>query len=254
MLSIQQLTLIKGQRLLCQDLNLNILAGEAWLILGMNGSGKSTLLSTLAAWQTAHHGKILLQGQSLADWPARQRAQQIAWLHQHDNVHFPMSVMAKVLSGCQTRLSAWQWENDHDFAQATTLLKALDLAHLADHDLATLSGGECRRASLAAILMQQADVLLLDEPLSQLDIHHQQYALKRLKQEREQGKSLLVVSHDPNHARLFATHALLLFGDGRWLAGTTAEVLTVEHLTELYQYPVRALTEASGTWFVADSE
>ena len=189
LLSIHNLTLQQGQRLLCRDLNLAIYPHEAWLILGMNGSGKSTLLATLAGWHPATTGNIVLRGQALSDWPARQRAQTMAWLHQHDEHPFPLSVLEKVLTGCQPRLSRWQWESDTDIRLASELLTRLDLAHFEHRDLGTLSGGECRRVSLATILMQQAPLMLLDEPLSQLDIHHQQQTLAILAQQRQQGHS-----------------------------------------------------------------
>jgi len=91
---------------------------------------------------------------------------------------------------------------------------------------------------------------LLDEPLSQLDLRHQQQALQVLREESERGKTLFVVSHDPNHARRFASHALLLFGEGRWLAGPIGDVLTAEYLSALYRHPVRSIEDEGGSWFV----
>lgn len=251
LLTINHITLQQGQRLLCQNLNLSIHSHEAWLILGMNGSGKSTLLSTVAGWHPATTGNIMLQGQPLSDWTARQRAQTMAWLSQHDEHPFQLSVLEKVLTGCQPRLSRWQWESDADVRLASELLSRLDLTDFEHRDLGTLSGGECRRVSLATILMQQAPLMLLDEPLSQLDIHHQQQTLALLAQQRKLGHSLLMVSHDPNHAHALATHVLFLFGEGQWLAGTREEMMTTDNLSRVYQQAFTALTDNTGTqWFV----
>lgn len=250
LLTIDQLDLHQGSRQLCQQLNLTVNAGEAWLILGKNGAGKSTLLATLSGWRKPDAGHVLLQQQNLTQWKPRARARTMAWLTQHDDYPFPLSVLEKVLTGCHPRLPRWAWESADDVQLAQQLLTQLDLAGLEPRNLATLSGGERRRVALATVLMQQAQLLLLDEPLSQLDVHHQQQTLELLKQQRIQGKSLLVVSHDPNHARSFASHALLLFGDGRWCAGPVTDIITSQNLSELYQHPIRALSDEQGVWYV----
>ena len=250
MLQTRQLDIRVGERLLCRSLDLQVQAGESWLILGENGCGKSTLLATLAGWRQPAGGEILLQGQALAGWPARQRARTIAWMTQQDDCPFPLTVMEKTLTGCHPRLGRWQWESAGDLALAQRQLQRLDLAGLAERDLATLSGGERRRASLATTLLQQAELLLLDEPLSQLDLRHQQQALGVLREEQAQGRTIMLVGHDPNHARQFASHVLLLHGDGRWQAGPLAEVLTADALSGLYHCAIRATLVDGLPWFV----
>ena len=251
LLELQQISLGQAQRILCQHLNLRIQAGQRWLILGQNGCGKSTLLATLAGWQRPQSGEIYLRQTALNAWPARQRAQQLAWLHQQDDNPFPMQVLEKILTGCHARLSRFAWESTADRQRAMTLLQQLDLADFAARDLGSLSGGERRRVSLATVLMQDTPLLLLDEPLSQLDIHHQQQTLQLLSSVYA-DRTILMVSHDPNHAWRFATHALLLFGDGQWQAGEIQQVLTPEHLSRLYQYPIKLMRDSQDQWLIPD--
>jgi iron complex transport system ATP-binding protein len=246
---VTQLSLQQGTRRLCEQLNLQLQQGEMWLILGQNGCGKSTLLTTLAGWHSAHMGTVYLAGQPLQHYHPRERAKQLAWMPQHDQHPFPTTVLEQVLTGCHARLSRFAWESQADHIQVHAWLAQLDLAGFAHRDLATLSGGEQRRVALATALMQQTPLLLLDEPLSQLDLRHQQQTLQLLQQHSDQGHTLMLVSHDPNHAR-YCSHALLLFGDGRWLAGTVAEVCTTENLSALYQTPIFALTHGQDGWFV----
>jgi iron complex transport system ATP-binding protein len=249
-LDICQLSLQQSDRTLCQALNLTIHQGDAWVILGQNGCGKSTLLSSLAGWHFPHAGHVLLHNKSLKQWPSRERAQHMAWLCQQDDNPFPSTVLEKVLTGCHSRLKRWQWESQQDHQHAESLLASLDLAGFAARDLSTLSGGERRRVSLATVLMQQTPLLLLDEPLSQLDIHHQQQTLTLLSAERLLGKTIVMVSHDPNHAVRFASHVLLMFGNGRWIAGHKTDVLTTQHLSALYDHPMREITQDTHRWFV----
>lgn len=251
MLAVHNLSLVRGTRRLVNGLNLDIALGQCWLVLGENGSGKSTLLATLAGWLKPETGDIRLDGKVLGDWPARERARKMAWLAQADENPFPLSVLAKTLTGREPHLGRWDWEGADDIALARTQLARLDLDGLEMRDLATLSGGERRRVALATTLTQDAELLLLDEPLSQLDLRHQQQALAILREEVAMGKTVVMVSHDPNHARDLASHALLLFGDGRWLAGPVADVLTAEHLFSLYHCPVRRIGDGQGGWFVA---
>ena len=250
LLQTQNLSLKQGERVLIADLNLTIGAGEAWIVLGENGCGKSTLLSSLAGWFKPCGGAVLLGGQAIAQVAPAQRAKQIAWQTQQDECPFPLTALEKTLTGRHPHLSRWEWESAADLALAQQQLARLDLADFGARDLASLSGGERRRVSLATALTQQAPLLLLDEPLSQLDLRHQQQALGVLREELQQGRSIVMVSHDPNHAAQFATHALLLFGNGQWQAGVLADVLNAEMLSKLYHHPVFEMQQEGKSWFV----
>ena len=249
-IQLNGVTLRQGERVLCRDLSLVMQAGERWLVLGENGCGKSTLLSVLAGWQPAAAGCVMLDGADVHQLPARERATRLAWLTQQDEHPFPMTVMEKVLTGRHPYIPRWSWEGEEDRRIVADMLARLDIAHLASHDLATLSGGERRRASMAAVLAQQTDWLLLDEPLSQLDIRHQQSGLQQLQRLADEGKGMVVVSHDPNHAWAFASHVLMLYGDGRWQAGTVDTQLTADNLSQLYRCPVEVLDRKGIPWFL----
>jgi iron complex transport system ATP-binding protein len=250
LLQTQNLSLKQGERVLIADLNLTIGAGDAWIVLGENGCGKSTLLSSLAGWFKPCGGAVMLRGQAITQVAPAQRALAMAWQTQQDECPFPLTVLEKTLTGRHPHLSRWEWESDADLALAQQQLARLDLADFGARDLASLSGGERRRVSLATALTQQAPLLLLDEPLSQLDLRHQQQALGVLREELQQGRSIVMVSHDPNHAAQFATHALLLFGNGEWQAGVLADVLNAKMLSKLYHYPVIEMQQDGKSWFV----
>jgi iron complex transport system ATP-binding protein len=111
-------------------------------------------------------------------------------------------------------------------------LEAMEVAELAARDVRTLSGGERQRVAIAAMLAQDTPLLLLDEPANALDLAHQVGVMKLLSRLcRDQGKTAVMIGHDLTLAHSVSTHALLLMGDGRWLAGTTADVMRALNLS-----------------------
>ena len=139
--------------------------------------------------------------------------------------------METVLLGRHPHIPRWQWESARDLAIAAGALAAVGLGGYEDRDVSTLSGGERRRAALAAVLAQTPRIFLLDEPTNQLDPNHQLQALQLLRERADAGAAVIVTLHDPNLAERFADDALLIGGDGDWQWGPAADVLTAaQHL------------------------
>jgi len=149
-----------------------------------NGSGKSLSLHTLAGLRSPRAGALLISGRPLTDWPRRALARELALLPQNVEDPFPASVMETVLLGRHPHIARWQWESARDLAIASDALVAVGLAGYEERDVLTLSGGERRRAALAAVL-DKPRIFLLDEPTNQLDPNHQLEALQLL---RERGR------------------------------------------------------------------
>jgi len=121
------------------------------------------------------------------------------------------------------------------------------LGELAGRLSHTLSGGERRRLALACLLAQAPALMLLDEPGNHLDLHHQIAALRHLRALADGGRHGLMLSlHDVNLAARYCDHALLLFADGRWLAGSAAELFTADNFSRLYAHPIEAIHAADG--------
>ncbi len=228
-----------GGKLVCNDLNLDIHAGQRWALFGINGVGKTTLLHTLAGLRAPLTGRVLLNSQAIDNLPRRQVAQQLGLLLQEEGDAFPGTVLETALSGRHPHLGRWQWESAADIALARQALTQTGLAGLETRQINTLSGGERRRLSLATLLIQAPHLFLLDEPTNHLD-PHQQIILLELLTTQTQNKTcgLLMILHDINLASRFCDHALLLFGDGKTLHGPLAEVLTAKNIECLYSHPV----------------
>jgi iron complex transport system ATP-binding protein len=221
-------------RTLVRGLDLRVGRGSMLAILGPNGSGKSLSLHTFAGLRAPKAGELLISGHPLKGWPRRALARELALLPQNVEDPFPASVIETVLLGRHPHIPRWQWESAGDLAIASEALVAVGLAGYEDRDVLTLSGGERRRAALAAVLAQTPRIFLLDEPTNQLDPNHQLEALQLLRARADGGAAVIVTLHDPNLAERFADDALLIGRNGDWQCGKVADILTAQHLSALY--------------------
>lgn len=241
MLACSNIDVCVAGRALVKDLNLATTGGQNIALLGQNGAGKTLTLHTLAGLRPPARGEIQLGDQSLASLGRRQVARQLALLMQAYEDPFPSTVLETVLVGRHPHIDFWQWESSGDLDLARRALVQMDLQGLEQRNIHTLSGGERRRLAIAAVLAQEPNIYLMDEPLNHLDPQHQLHVLKLLQELSGSGRTVLTTLHDPNAAIAYCTHALLLFGDGQWLMGVCDEVLTAENLGRLYSTRVEEI-------------
>ncbi|MDR3096047.1 MAG: ABC transporter ATP-binding protein [Paraburkholderia sp.] len=255
LLATHALTLRAGARTLVEGLTQRFGAGEIWCVAGANGAGKTTLIATLAGLRESAAGHVEVDGVALRDWQPVRLAQRRALMPQDVRDAFSASVLDTVLLNRYPHLAGWGWESADDRAAAHAALAALGLETFAARDVLSLSGGERQRVALAAVLCQDAPLLLLDEPLSHLDLHHQIACLEALAHWVNTGSRTVVFScHDLNLARRYATHALLLDGRGGCCAGPVRDVLTAERASAAFGHPLRLIREGAHEALVAAFE
>ena len=251
LLSVRDLDVNIGSVRVAVGLGFDLAAGERLAILGRNGTGKTTLLSTLAGLRKAEAGSVSLCGESYETLGPRRAAQLRGLLPQGHLDAFQSTVLETALIGRHPHVGRWAWEGKEDERIAREALAAVDLAGLGSREVHTLSGGERQRLAIAALLAQQPQLYLLDEPLAHLDLNHQIAVLELLsRRARRDGVSIVMVLHDINLALRHADRALLLFGEGRTLEGPVAEVLTAESLSRLYGHPLREMRDGGARYFV----
>jgi iron complex transport system ATP-binding protein len=252
LLQAADLTLQVGPRTLARGLGLRVQRGELWCVLGPNGSGKTTLLNTLAGLRAPQMGELRLYGKPLAAWPTGELARLRGLLPQALNDAFSATALDVVLMGRHPHLARWAWEDAADGRIALDALRAVDLEALAGRDVTTLSGGERQRVGIAALLAQDPLLLLLDEPVAHLDLHHQITVLQHLRAlAARAGKAVLLSIHDLNLAARFATHALVLGGDGVPRQGPVDDVMGDAVLTAAFGHAVTRAQVGGHTVFVA---
>lgn len=237
-LAARDLGVSVGERRLVVGLNVRFAPGEFVAILGRNGCGKTLTLHTLAGLRAATAGSVELLGEPLAELSRRRIAQRLGLLMQDLEEGFASTVMESLLIGRHPHLALLEREGPADQRLAQAALTRVGLPGFAERSTATLSGGEQRRCAMAALLTQDPQVYLLDEPSNHLDPQQQLAVLSLFKEEAGRGRTVIAILHDPTLAARFADSALLLYGDGNWLAGPASQVLNAPALSQLYQTPL----------------
>lgn len=204
--------------------------GKITVLLGPNGSGKSTLLRALAGLNHAK-GELILDGQNLMKMPFSERAKKVVYLPQSLPAGVHLHVFESVMVA--QRASGERLENSQ--ADINQLLQQLGISHLALSFLDQLSGGQKQLVGLAQSLIRHPSLLLLDEPLSALDLNYQFHVMDLVRRETEKRNIItVVVVHDINIALRHADHVLML-KSGKLIAdGVPNEVITPASLAEVY--------------------
>lgn len=251
MISSHQLTLKIGARTLVDNLTWQVEAGQCWSVIGRNGAGKSTLLRTLAGLRQPESGHVALLGRPLSQWPLAELAHQRAFLAQARSDAFAYRAIETVLAARHPYHANRYWEGSDDYRIAHAALAAMEVAELAERDVRTLSGGERQRVAIAAMLAQETPLLLLDEPANALDLAHQVSVMKLLARLcRSQNKTVVMVGHDLNLAHSVSSHALLLTGDGRTLAGPVGQVMQAPILSDYLGHPIEIIEHGARRIFI----
>jgi iron complex transport system ATP-binding protein len=219
LLEADQLAIRLGRREVLRGVSLAVHAGQWLALVGPNGAGKSTLLSVLAGLRRPDAGQVRLSGRPLADWPARERAQRLAWLSQHGEAQGDIAAADVVRLGRLPRHGLLGAPDAADEAAVTQAMVETECLPFAARRLNQLSGGERQRVLLARALAVQATVLLLDEPTTHLDAPHQRALLRSLVARTRAGAAVAAVMHDPTLAlcadRVVVLQAGRIVADGR---------------------------------------
>ncbi|QMV84224.1 ABC transporter ATP-binding protein [Corynebacterium hindlerae] len=212
-------------------------AGKVTALVGPNGAGKSTLLSAVAGLNEAT-GSIRHEGHDVTALGPKQRARIVSFVPQDTALSIGFTAFEVVAMGRYPHRGRWEPETERDRELATKALQQVGATSLADAPVNQLSGGQRQLIHIARAVAQDTPVILLDEPVSALDLKHQVAVLELLGQLSDQGKAVLVVLHDLNLVARWCHRAVLL-EDGHVRAeGTTTQVLTKDNLERVYQLPL----------------
>lgn len=225
-----------GHRLV--DVSLSIREGEICCLLGPNGAGKTTLLRCLLNLLTPKRGTIRVHGLTIAALSARELARLVAYVPQSASTPFAFTAADIAVMGRTPHLSLSTTPSAADRRMARDCLERLGIGHLHDRPFSQLSGGERQLVLLARALVQQAPVLVLDEPTAALDYGNEVRLLGIVADLARDGRSVLMTTHQPGHALSYSSRTVLMRNGVIIADGAPAEVITSERLTALYEVPI----------------
>jgi len=237
----------RGGKQVLADVSWEFADAAITALLGPNGSGKTTLLNLILGWLQPSAGVVRVNGHEPAATARRSWSRQVGLVPQNETHAFELEVVEYVLLGRAPYLGLLERPGAADRAAAEAALERTGLEAFALRPVNGLSGGERQLAAIARVLAQDPHVLLLDEPLSHLDLGNTRRVLALLQALRRDGHAVILTTHDPNVAAAVADEALLL-KEGRLVAaGRAREVLTAEHLGATYGVELDVLEVAGRT-------
>ena len=242
MLRIEALSVSYGLRRVLHEVSLTVENGEVLALIGPNGSGKSTLVRAVSGVIPAQSGSARKNGMNLLTAPASDRARIVSVVPQVASLPPAFTVWETVLLGRTPYLNFLGQVSPADEDIARQALQRVDALDLIDRRVGELSGGEQQRVLLARALAQSTPILLLDEPTSHLDLHHQVGLLELVRTlAHDDGLAVLVALHDLNLAARYADRIALLV-EGRVTAlGSPSDVLLPGLITQAYHLPVQVI-------------
>lgn len=243
MLEAKNILVQAGSATLLSDVSVLLNPGEVVAVVGPNGAGKSTLLKALSGEQKVSRGEVCLENKSLTDWSRQALAKKRAVLPQQSSLEFPFSVRDVVLMGRSPHLEGGA-ETEVDRRIVRDALTETEVVHLENRIYTTLSGGERQRVQLARVLAQiwnniDSSYLLLDEPVSALDLAHQHSILKLVQKFAKNRVGVLIVLHDLNLALRYCDDVWVLRDASLVAAGKVNITLTEELIEEVFDIQVK---------------
>ena len=246
MLSVSNLTFAYRKTPVLNGVSFTANEGELLAILGPNGVGKTTLFRCILGDLRRFSGTVALDGTDVKTLSARETARRIAYIPQAHPAAFRFPVRDVVLMGTTHMLSPLSSPKRREEALALAAMEKLGIAPLSDRSFDTLSGGERQLVYVARALAQQAKVLLMDEPTASLDYGNRQTVLSAARSLASDGYTVLLCTHEPQHALDVSDRILALSGGRVAALGATRETLTAALLTSLYGTPVDLIETERG--------
>ncbi|ABD87544.1 ABC transporter ATP-binding protein [Rhodopseudomonas palustris] len=245
-LTLQDVAIGYDDRALVEGIDLELRGGSTTCLMGPNGVGKTTLFKTLLGLQPALQGRVLIGGDDVATLSREQIARRIAHVPQAYLGDPSHTVIDIVVMGRTARLGLFSAPGRDDVAAAWRALEALGIADIAERSADRISGGQRQLMLIARALVQDTELIVMDEPTASLDLGNRLALLDQIRTLAAQGLSLLVSTHEPEHAFAIADRVAMIGRGQRFEVGSVEEILTSARLSDLYGLALGLETTPSG--------
>lgn len=218
-----------------KDIDLTFEKGKFYSIIGPNGSGKTTLLKLIATLLNTPSNTVFIQDTDITSFNNKQKASLISLVPQMFNIEYEFTVLDIVTMGRYPYIKRFSDISSKDRLIIDKALEKTNLLHYKDRLVSNLSGGELQRLIVARAIVQETDIMLLDEPISHLDIYHQLDILNLTKSlANESNKTIICVIHDLNLAMKYSDYVIMLNNGQIHAIGSPDKVLNVCNIKEVY--------------------
>ena len=234
-LEIKNLAFSYGNYDVLKDLNFDIKSGKTLSILGPNGIGKTTLIKCLLGLRKKTGGEILFDGKDIDTFEKKTFYSFVAYLKQGGKESSIYTVLDTVLLGLASKINPLLKPKEEDVEKVDSLLKELGIYDLREKYVSRLSGGEAQMVFMARALIREPEVLILDEPESNLDYRNQLLMLDMIDKLRSKGKLIIFNTHYPEHALRYSNKVLMLNKNYQYKFGNTVDIITKENIEETYR-------------------
>ena len=229
-----------GKNPILKNISFAVENGQVLAVLGSNGVGKTTLLKCMMGLLPWHEGQTRIDGIPIGEMKPSQLWKRIAYVPQSKGTALSYTALEMVLMGCSSRLGLFEQPSKKDAETARQAMEAVGVLHLADKHCSKMSGGELQMVLIARALAARPQLLVLDEPESNLDFKNQLIILDTIRSlAEEQGIASIVNTHYPAHALKIADKELILIRDGTSLYGPAAETITETAMEKAFSVEVK---------------
>ncbi|MDO5328893.1 MAG: ABC transporter ATP-binding protein [Coriobacteriia bacterium] len=215
-----------------EGINFELHNGEILSLLGPNGCGKTTLLNCIIGLCKNTHGNIIINGKT--ELTGKEKSQALGFVPQTMTATFDYKVIDYVVCGVAPYLKMFNRPGKCEYERAWESLETMKITDLAEKSYAQISGGEQQLVSIARVLTQKPDFILLDEPTSHLDFGNIVRTLKIIKSMSDKGFGIIMTTHNPDHALMMGGSTLIMKDCGNFKFGNTKQIVTQDSLRDLY--------------------
>jgi len=238
-LKTKNLSFAYDKKLILDDVSVDFESKKFTGIIGPNGSGKTTLAKLISKLLNVNKKTVYVNKDDLTDIKVADLAKKMAMVPQASQINYDLTVYEVVLMGRTPHLKRFQRESEEDLEIVESVMKETDTWQFKDRLIHQLSGGERQRVIIARALAQEPKILVLDEPVTYLDVHHQLQIMTLIKRlSKQRNMTIIMILHDLNYALSYCDQVLMLSDGKVYKSGNPMDVITSDYVRDVYNIDV----------------